>query len=65
MYSFADVCCAVLRGGSCCARRDLALIFGGLMQLSVMLPTLRHFRIINILGLFGTSYTAWCVWSQE
>jgi hypothetical protein len=30
------------------------------MQLSVMLPTLRHFRIINILGLFGTSFTAWC-----
>jgi hypothetical protein len=39
--------------------RDLALIFGGLMQLSVFLPTLRHFRIINILGLFGTTYTAW------
>jgi hypothetical protein len=42
-----------------CACRDLALIFGGLMQLSVLLPTLRHFRIINILGLLGTTFTAW------
>jgi hypothetical protein len=38
--------------------RKLALLFGGLMQLSVLLPTLRHFRIINIIGLLGTSYTA-------
>lgn len=41
------------------SHRDLALIFGGLMQLSVLLPTLRHFRIINILGLIGTTLTAW------
>lgn len=41
--------------------RDLALIFGGLMQLSVLLPTLRHFRVINMLGLLGTTYTAWFI----
>lgn len=52
LLTAAVLCCATL-----C--RDLALIFGGLMQLSVFLPTLRHFRIINILGLFGTTYTAW------
>lgn len=31
------------------------------MQLSVLLPTLRHFRVINILGLIGTTYTAWYI----
>jgi hypothetical protein len=50
-------CAGVFCGMLCC--RDLAVIFGGLMQLSVLLPTLRHFRVINILGLFGTTFTAW------
>lgn len=27
----------------------------------MLLPSLRHFRVINILGLLGTTYTAWCV----
>jgi hypothetical protein len=40
-------------------KRELALVFGGLMQLSVLLPSLRHFRIINIIGLLSTTYTAW------
>jgi hypothetical protein len=40
-------------------RRQLGIVFGVLMQLSVLLPTLRHFRFINVLGLVGTTYTAW------
>jgi hypothetical protein len=42
-------------------RRQLAIVFGALMQLSVLLPTLRHFRVINVLGLVGTTYTAWFI----
>eukprot|EP00882_Tetradesmus_deserticola_P025209 GHRQ01027672.1.p1 GENE.GHRQ01027672.1~~GHRQ01027672.1.p1 ORF type:complete len:406 (+),score=102.40 GHRQ01027672.1:318-1535(+) len=42
-------------------KRQLGIVFGALMQLSVLLPTLRHFRFINIFGLVGTTYTAWYI----
>jgi hypothetical protein len=49
----------LLQTAASCACRQLGIVFGVLMQLSVLLPTLRHFRFINILGLVGTTYTAW------
>eukprot|EP00775_Hariotina_reticulata_P014806 gene14806-14984_t len=42
-------------------KRQLAVLFAGLMQLSVLLPTLRHFRVINIIGILGTTYTTWYI----
>ncbi|KAK9820417.1 hypothetical protein WJX72_010066 [[Myrmecia] bisecta] len=42
-------------------KRTWALIFGGILQLAVLVPTLRHTRIINILGLVGTTYTVWWI----
>lgn len=39
--------------------RTWALIFGGAFQLMIFLPTLRHFRILNILAIIGTTYTVW------
>ena len=45
-----DICC-----------RTWALIFGAILQLSVLVPTLRHTRVINILGLIGTTYTVWWI----
>lgn len=51
----------MLHKGSLCSIgcRQLAILFGALMQVSVLLPTLRHFRVINIMGTLGTTYTAW------
>lgn len=43
------------------SKRTWGLIFGGIAMLSVLLPTLRHFRIINIIALIGTTYTAWYI----
>eukprot|EP00891_Asterochloris_glomerata_P002298 jgi/Astpho2/2298/gw1.00040.45.1_t len=39
------------------ACRTWALIFGAILQVAVFVPTLRHTRVINILGLVGTTYT--------
>uniref|UniRef100_A0A383V9J1 Amino acid transporter transmembrane domain-containing protein n=1 Tax=Tetradesmus obliquus TaxID=3088 RepID=A0A383V9J1_TETOB len=50
-----------LEEGNSLDKRQLGIVFGVLMQLSVLLPTLRHFRFINILGLVGTTYTAWYI----
>ncbi|GBF87481.1 hypothetical protein Rsub_00192 [Raphidocelis subcapitata] len=50
-------------GGSW-SKRDLAILFGALAQISVFLPTLRHFRIINIVGIIGTTYTTWYIVGQ-
>ena len=41
--------------------RTWALIFGAILQVSVLVPTLRHTRIINIIGLVGTTYTVWWI----
>ena len=43
----------------CC--RTWALIFGAILQVSIFVPTLRHTRVINILGLVGTTYTVWYI----
>ncbi|DBA99393.1 TPA: Lymphocyte transmembrane adapter 1 [Trebouxia sp. C0006] len=42
-------------------KRTWAFIFGAILQLSVCVPTLRHTRIINIIGLIGTTYTVWWI----
>ncbi len=33
------------------------LIWGGISMVAVLLPTLRHFRVVNIVALIGTTYT--------
>lgn len=43
------------------ACRTWALVFGAVLQLAVLVPTLRHTRVINILGLVGTTYTVWWI----
>ena len=30
-------------------------------MVAVLLPTLRHFRVVNIVALVGTTYTTWFV----
>lgn len=37
--------------------RTWALIFGGAFQAFTALPGLRHFRVLNILAIIGTTYT--------
>ncbi|KAL3142835.1 Lymphocyte transmembrane adapter 1 [Trebouxia sp. C0009 RCD-2024] len=41
------------------SKRTWALVFGAILQVSIFVPTLRHTRVINILGLVGTTYTVW------
>lgn len=43
-----------------CSHRDLQIIWGAILQLFVFFPNFRHFRILNILALAGTTMTA--VW---
>lgn len=37
------------------------LIWGGISMVAVLLPTLRHFRVVNIVALIGTTYTTWFI----
>ncbi len=41
--------------------RCRTLIWGGISMVAVLLPTLRHFRVVNIVALIGTTYTTWFI----
>ena len=30
-------------------------------MMAVLLPTLRHFRVVNVVALIGTTYTTWFI----
>eukprot|EP00884_Botryococcus_braunii_P014761 jgi/Botrbrau1/23286/Bobra.0102s0029.2 len=42
-------------------KRTWGLIWGGIMMVTPLLPSFRHFRILNIIGIFGTTFTAWYI----
>lgn len=39
-------------------RRQWELIWGGVLMVFAFVPTFRHFRILNIIALVGTTYTS-------
>ena len=41
-----------------CSHRDMQIIWGAIFQLFVFFPDFRHFRVINIMALVGTTTTA-------
>ncbi len=43
---------------ACCAYRELQVIWGGVLQLFIFFPTFKHFRLLNIAALAGTTMTA-------
>eukprot|EP00891_Asterochloris_glomerata_P008628 jgi/Astpho2/8628/Aster-05103 len=43
------------------SKREWALIWGACCMLAVFLPTLRHFRVINVVAIAATTYTAWYI----
>ncbi|KAK9909836.1 hypothetical protein WJX75_008176 [Coccomyxa subellipsoidea] len=43
------------------SKRWYALVWGGILMLFTFVPTFRHFRVINIVALVGTAYTAWYI----
>lgn len=63
--SAVDSHTAWCRFPSVCARQEIVLcrtlIWGGISMVAVLLPTLRHFRIVNVIALIGTSYTTWFI----
>ncbi|WIA10991.1 hypothetical protein OEZ85_011148 [Tetradesmus obliquus] len=40
------------------SKRDWELIWGGVLMVFAFVPTFRHFRVLNIIALVGTCYTA-------
>ncbi|EIE25080.1 hypothetical protein COCSUDRAFT_65085 [Coccomyxa subellipsoidea C-169] len=40
------------------SKRTYELIFGSVLMLFAFVPTFRHFRVLNVIALFGTSFTA-------
>lgn len=46
---------AVFGAGAC---RTWALIWGGVLMIFAFVPTFRHFRVLNVIALIGTTYTA-------
>ena len=40
------------------SKRQLQVFWGAVLQIFIIFPTFRHFRILNILALVGTTYTA-------
>ena len=41
------------------SKRTWALIWGGIFSLIAFVPTFRHYRILSVLGILTTTYTAW------
>ena len=41
------------------SKRTWALIWGGLFSLIAFVPTFKHYRLLSILGILTTTYTAW------
>ena len=49
----------VMYGDVCVPHRTWSLMWGGILTCTMILvPTFRHFRILNIISLLGTFYTA-------
>ncbi|CAK0736775.1 hypothetical protein CVIRNUC_000801 [Coccomyxa viridis] len=46
-------------------KRTWVLIFGAIMMLTPLLPTFRHFRIINFIGFFTSTFTTWYIVIQS
>ncbi len=44
----------------CCMAfcREWSIIWGGVLMVFALVPTFRHFRVLNIIALVGTTYTA-------
>ncbi|CAL8461956.1 g1487 [Coccomyxa elongata] len=40
------------------SKRTYELIFGSVLMIFAFVPTFRHFRVLNIIALFGTTFTA-------
>ena len=41
------------------SKRNWALIWGGIFSMVVFVPTFRHYRLLSVLGILTTTYTAW------
>ena len=41
------------------SKRTWALIWGGVFSLIAFVPTFRHYRVLSVLGILTTTYTAW------
>ena len=41
------------------SKRTWALVWGGIFSLVAFVPTFRHYRILSVLGILTTTYTAW------
>lgn len=49
-----------------CPRRTYAIIWGAVLtSVFTLIPTFKHLRVICILGLVGTSYTAIYIWAES
>ena len=40
-------------------RRTYELAFGAALVCFSFVPTFRHFRVLNVIGLIGTTFTEW------
>ncbi|KAK9810448.1 hypothetical protein WJX72_010867 [[Myrmecia] bisecta] len=45
------------------SKRDYELIFGGVLIVFSLVPTFRHFRWLNIIGIVGTTFAEWYVFA--
>ncbi|KAK9868838.1 hypothetical protein WJX84_001337 [Apatococcus fuscideae] len=43
------------------SKRTLELIFGGCLMAFTFVPSFRQMRILNIIGIIGTAFTAWYI----
>mmetsp|Transcript_26186 Transcript_26186/g.54685 ORF Transcript_26186/g.54685 Transcript_26186/m.54685 type:complete len:178 (+) Transcript_26186:555-1088(+) len=41
------------------SKQSWALLWGGLFSMISFVPTFRHYRILSLLGIMTTTYTAW------
>lgn len=41
------------------SKRTWALIWGGIFSLVAFVPTFRHYRLLSVVGILTTTYTAW------
>lgn len=41
------------------SKRTWALLWGGIFSMIAFVPTFRHYRILSVLGILTTTYTAW------
>jgi auxin influx carrier (AUX1 LAX family) len=49
--------CHILNDGI--SKRSWALLWGGLFSLIAFVPNFRHYRMLSVLGILTTTYTAW------